>query len=246
LPDGRLLYGDWTQPGELDIFLEDSRGNRSLLTKGGTPKVSRDGRSVYLSVERPGKTRAIEVVDVSGGPPRLLTNETGCFDDWASPTPGERHVVFVRRDAGGKESLRVVEIATKAVQLLFEDDVTQPAASDETAVFRTCQGDGRCGVYVTPLAGGTARLLIPGGWYPAFSRDGRLVYAWAGQKNDPHLVVATVDGSSPPRRLFEFNADRVAQFWAIQTMVVSPDGRSLVTTHQWMNDDIMLLEGVFR
>ncbi len=247
LSDGRLLYGDWTRPGEdLDIFLEDSRGSRSLVTRGGTPKASADGRRVYLSLQRPAKTRGIAVMEVAGGPPRMLTNDVKESDDWASPTPDERHVVFIRRHPDGKESLCAVEAATGAVRVLFGDDITQPAASNEYAVFRTCDVDEKCGVYVTPLSGGPVRLLIPAGWYPAVSPDGRTVFAWAGQKNDPYLVSVPIDASAPPKRMFDFNADHVTQFWAIHTMAVSPDGRSLITTRQWMNDDVMLLEGVFR
>ena len=247
LPDGRLLYGDWTQPGEnLEIFLEDGKGSRTLLTLGGTPKASVDGKRIYLSFERPDKKRGIAVMGVEGGPPRFLTKDPSSSDDWPSPTPDEKQVVFLRTTKEGKESLCATDVATGASRVLFGDDAQMPSASSDVAAFRTCSIDAKCGVYVVPLAGGAPRLLVPGGWYPTFSRDGRKVYAWAGQKNDSHLVVTPVDGSEPAKRLFDFNADRVAQFWAIHTMEVSPDGRFLVATHQWMNDDIMLLEGVFR
>ncbi len=247
LLDGRLLYGDWIRSrASLEIFLEDPAGNRTLLTEGGTPRPSADGRKAYFSTNLPSGRRGIAVVEVSGGPPRILTDDSLALDDWPDPTPDGESVVFVRSSREGKESLCRVEASTGNVKALYEGHVVSPRATLDNVVFRTCAHDDACGIYLLPLSGGVPRLIVPNGWYPAVSRDGKTVYAWVGQKSDPYAVSVPIDGSAPPKRLFAFNAEREVQFWAVHTLDVSPDGRFLIATRQWMNDDILLLEGVFR
>jgi eukaryotic-like serine/threonine-protein kinase len=246
LPDGRLLYGDWTLPGDLEIFLEDPRGTRTRLVIGGTPRPSLDGRHVYFATTLAKGDRVIAVMDTAGGPPKPVTNGAGREDDWPDPSPDEKHVVFVRTDGEGRKSLQVVEVATGTTRLLCEGDMISPRATSTDVVYRTCATDTECGIYVIPLVGGTPRLLVKDGWYPAPTPDGKTVYAWAGRKHDPYAVSVPIDGSAPPRRLFDFKPKDEVQFWAVHTLDVSPDGRSLIATRQWVNDDVLLLEGVFR
>jgi serine/threonine protein kinase/Tol biopolymer transport system component len=246
LPDGRLLYGDWTLPGDLEIFIEDQKSVRTKLTVGGTPQPSLDGRRVYFATTLPGGARVIAVMDVSGGPPRPVTKGGDRGDDWPAPTPDETHVAFIRTDAEGKKSLQAVEVATGASLELCAGDMISPRASNTDVAFRWCRGGEECGIFVVPLSGGTPRLLLKDAWYPALSRDGKTVYAWAGRKHGPYAVAIPTDGSAPPRRLFDFKPKNEVQFWAVHTLDLSPDGRFLVATRQWVNDDILLLEGVFK
>ncbi len=246
LPDGRLLYGDWTLPGDLEIFLEDPRGTRTRLAVGGTPRSSLDGRHVYFATTLANGDRIIAVMDMTGGPPRQVTKAVGRGDDWPDPSPDEKHVVFVRTDGEGRKSLQVLDVGTGTSRSLCEGDMISPCATNTDAVFRWCATDTECGVYVVPLAGGMPRLLVKEGWYPAVTPDEKTVYAWAGRKHDPYAVSVPIDGSAPPRRLFDFKPKGEVQFWAVHTLDVSPDGRSLIATRQWVNDDILLLEGVFR
>jgi eukaryotic-like serine/threonine-protein kinase len=246
LPDGRLLYGDWTLPGDLEIFLEDPRGTRTRLAIGGTPRPSLDGRHVYFASTLANADRVIAVMDMTGGPPRPVTKFVGRGDDWPDPSPDEKHVVFIRTDGEGRKSLQVLEVATGATRSLCEGDMISPRATNTDGLFRWCATETECGVYVVPLTGGIPRLLVKDGWYPTVGPDEKTVYAWAGRKHDPYAVSVPIDGSAPPRRLFDFKPKGEVQFWAVHTLDVSPDGRSLIATRQWINDDILLLEGVFR
>lgn len=246
LPDGRLLYGDWTLFGDLEIFLQDPRGVRTRLTVGGTPRPSLDGRHLYLATTLANGDRVIAVMDTAGGPPRPVTKGVGRGDDWPDPSPDEKHVVFIQTDAEGRKSLQVLEVATGTTRSLCEGDMISPRATDTDVVFRWCATETECGVFVVPLGGGASRLLVKDGWYPALAPDGTTVYAWAGRKHDPYAVSVPIDGSAPPRRLFDFKPKNEVQFWAVHTLDVSPDGRSLIATRQTANDDVLLLEGVFR
>jgi hypothetical protein len=185
-------------------------------------------------------------MDIGGGPPKPVTKGGPKGDDWPDPSLDEKHVVFVRTDGEGKKTLQSVELATGKTRRLCEGDMISPRATNSEAVFRYCAHDDECGIYTVPLTGGTPRLLVKDGWYPAVSRDGKMVYGWAGRKHDPYALSAPIDGSAPPRRLFDFKPKNEVQFWAVHTLDVSPDGRSLIATRQWVNDDVLLLEGVFR
>jgi hypothetical protein len=99
---------------------------------------------------------------------------------------------------------------------------------------------------VVPYADGRPRLLVPEGRWPAFSSDGRSVYALTGPLDSPSLVRAPTDGGTPPLALFDFNAPRDPQFWAIFTLDLTPGDASVVVTEMKKDSDIVLLEGVIR
>jgi len=248
LPDGRILYADWSpQEEELDIVLENQEGVRTLVGRGASPFPSPDGKRIYFSMGVGKGQRVLAVVETAGGPPRKLTFPVG-NDDYPVPTADEKHVVFKRTTTAPseRELLMILDLASGAVKELFAGDVLGPKVAGQVALFASCAPPGGCGVYAMGLDGGEPRLLIPGGHYPAPSLDGKTIYAWVGRKADPVAVSAPIDGSAPPKRLFDFNASREVQFWAVHTLNVTPDGRSLIATRQWMGDDIILLEGVFR
>lgn len=246
LPDGRLLYGDWSrQREELDLLLEDRKGSRVYLAEGTNARATSDGKRVYFSTAAGGGKRVLAVVDPDGGPPRRLTDPLGS-DDYPDPVPGTDRVVFCRTagDRPGSSGVVLLDVASGASRTLFEGDAMATRASASHAVFRSCAPTAGCGVYAVPLAGGTARLVVAEGRWPAVSRDGRTVYALTGPKSRPVLIAAPVDGSAAPRTVLPFNATRDPQFWAVFTLDV-PEGQ-VVAVRQRIDDDIALLEGVFR
>ncbi len=242
LPDGRLLFCDWTRGEEdLDIVIEDAAGSRTLLAQGSNPRASPDGKRVFFSKAEGGGKRVIAVVDVEGGPARRLTEPEG-DDNYPDPTPDGKAVVYCRTLAG-KSSVVLHALGGEA-KVLFSGDASASRAGDGAVVFRSCLAEG-CGVCAVPYAGGRPRLLVPDGRWPALSSDGRAVYALVGPKNGPDLVRVPLSGGTPDR-LFALNRDRSPVFWAVFTIDVTPGEKSVVATHQKNDHDVVLLEGVFR
>lgn len=247
MPDKRLLYGDWSrQEEEIDLFIEDETGTRTFLTQGSNARAARDGKHVYFSTATGGGHRAICEIAPDGGPMRRLTNPNG-KDEYPDPTPDGKGLVFCRTLDDGKTSVVLLSLGSPdSVTTLFEGDAMSSRVTRGEAVFRSCAPDQVCGVYSVPLAGGTPRLLVRDGQWPAVSRDGNTVYAWAGPVSKPALFSASLAAAVEARRLFEFNPGRDPQFWKVFTLDVGADDTSLIVTRQRADDDVVLLEGVFQ
>jgi serine/threonine protein kinase len=242
--DGRLFFehsgGGAEEP---DIAVEDVEKRRVVLMQGSSPRLSRDEQRIYFSSGAEGGKRAIAVASAAGGSSMRLTTPDGIDDDPCA-TPDEKGVVFTRVWPDGKQSVMFLERETGSMRNLFDGDAVAPVATSKEVVFPSCTPAPGCGVYVVSLAGGAPRLLIPDGHYPTVTPDERTVYAWVGREWNAQAVSAPLDGSAPPRRLFDFSLSRDGPSWAIQTLNLSPDGRSLIATRQYVIDIIFLAEGV--
>jgi Tol biopolymer transport system component len=241
LPDGRLLFCDWSRGEEnLDIVVEDGKGARTMIAEGTSPRASSDGRRIFFTRAFGGGRSGLFAVDLDGGPARALTD--GAADDESpDPTPDGRSVVFTRA-SGGTTSVLLLPVTGGVPRVLFSGEASNARAGRDAAVFRTCLPEG-CGVYAAPYAGGAPRLLVPDGRWPALGPGGHDVYAAVGPKNAPALVKVPLAGGTPVK-LLEFNRDKKPQFWAVFTMDVTANEAAAVVTHQNNDHDVVLLEGV--
>lgn len=243
LSDGRLLYEDQGRSAsESDITMEDQGKNRVVLFQGSSPRLSRDERRIYFSSGVEGGRRVIAAATVTGDSFERLTVPAGMDGD-PCPTPDEKGVVFTRTWPDGKQSVMFLERGTGNLRSLFDGDAIAPVATSKEAVFPSCTPAPGCGVYAVSITGGAPRLLVPDGHYPTVAPDERTVYAWTGREWNAQAVSVLIDGSAPPRRLFDFSLSRDGLSWAIHTLNVSPDGRSLIAARQSVTDMIFLAEG---
>ncbi|HEX7578981.1 MAG TPA: hypothetical protein VF580_03200, partial [Thermoanaerobaculia bacterium] len=189
-----------------------------------------------------GGRRVIAAATVTGGSFERLTVPAGMDGD-PCPTPDEKGVVFTRTWPDGKQSVMFLERGTGNLRSLFDGDAIAPVATSKEAVFPSCTPAPGCGVYAVSITGGAPRLLVPDGHYPTVAPDERTVYAWTGREWNAQAVSVPIDGSAPPRRLFDFSLSRDGLSWAIHTLNVSPDGRSLIAARQSVTDIIFLAEG---
>lgn len=248
LPDGRLLLGDWTrQEEEIDLFIEDDRGARTFLAKGSNPRATADGKRVFFSTALGGGRRGLFTAELEGGPARNLTAPAVGVDEYPEASVDGSFLVFCRSlpDGSGGVMTLPLEASAKTPRLLYSGNAMTSRAGEEAAVFQSCTPDAGCGVYAVPYSGGSTRLLVREGRWPALSPDRKSVYALVGPKSNPALVTVPLAGGTPTK-LFEFNTGKDLQFWAIFTMDVTADGKHLIVTHQRNDDDIVLFEGLFR
>ena len=246
LPDGRLLYGDWSrQEEEIDLYVEDPTGSRSLLARGSNARASGDGKQFYFSSALGGGRRGLFKAEIEGGPSHRLTDPPG-IDEYPDPARDDSFLVFCRTSPQGASALMTLSLKeTNSVpKQLFSGDVLSSRAGADDAVVRSCTPAPGCGVYAVPYAGGSPRLLVPDGRWPALSPDRETVYAVVGPKSKPSLVSVPLNGARGLENLFEFNAGHDPQFWAIFTLDVTPDNRHVIVTHQRNDDDIVLIEGL--
>ncbi|MEO6324993.1 MAG: protein kinase [Thermoanaerobaculia bacterium] len=246
LPDGRLLYGDWArQEEEIDLYVEDASGSRSLVGRGSNPRASADGKHFFFSSALGGGRRGLFTAELEGGPSRRLTDPPGS-DEYPDAAGDGSFLVFCRTEASGESALMTLSLKDPhaAPKRLFAGDALSSRAGASAAVLRSCTPAPGCGVYAVPYDGGRPLLLVPDGRWPALSPDRETVYAVVGPKSKPSLVRVPLDGSRAPAALFEFNAGRDPQFWAVFTLDVTADHRHVIATHQKNDDDIVLIEGL--
>jgi Tol biopolymer transport system component len=122
--------GKWvayvTVPGGLLVKAAADGSQRLQLTSSpmapGMPHWSPDGKQIAFSGRTPGKPDRIYVVSSDGGTVRQVTNgESGKYGDWdPSWSPDGASLAFCGpdRDAGGQESIHVVDLKTNRVSTL--------------------------------------------------------------------------------------------------------------------------------
>ena len=103
-----------------------------------------------------------------------------------------------------------------------EDNAPSVSPDSRTVVFRSERNGG--GVYLVDAAGGSERLLVPGGRDPQFSPDGQRIAYWTGDTDESvptgHIYWMPMSGG-PALRLAADFADARLPIW-------SSDGRQLL------------------
>ncbi|MFN0172155.1 MAG: protein kinase domain-containing protein [Bryobacteraceae bacterium] len=159
----------------------------------------------------------------------LVTTEGGLDTDPAASPKGDRVVFSSDRSGDGHLDLWIQPINEKKATRLTRHtaDDREPAFSPDGKwiAFRSERDEG--GVYLIPTAGGTERLIAPGGRRPRFSPDGSLIAYWTGPAGlspdimgDYKVFVVSAQGGEPRRLVPEFAAARFP-VWA-------PDGKHVL------------------
>ena len=152
---------------------------------------------------------------------RRLTNNPGLTTDAAISTDGKL-LAYVRdrniwvQQVDGRGLIRITDDPAADNDPEFSPDGMQIA-------FRSERAGG--GIYVAPVLGGEARLLVPQGRRPRFSPDGRRIMYWIPKDTaDPYgerLFVQPLPGGAPTQ--VGANCGVVAR-----TAVWSPDGKRIL------------------
>jgi Tol biopolymer transport system component len=202
---------------------------------GSSPSPDRT-RLVYAAA---GGRGGIAMIELAGGAqPIALTSDAS---DAAPVFTHDGAYVLFERTAAGVTRVMAAESRAGATPHALAIGA-QPAASRvaDTVVFVTAADtSGARQVMVTDLAGATPRA-VPGlpaaAWQrPRFSADGRRLLLVRGYQE---IVVATLDGSDPPRVVWSAGASSVsAAAWATDGSIVAAVGG--------YEGDLWLAEGSF-
>ena len=150
-------------------------------------------------------------------------------------SPDARYVAFTVKDADGKYSLWVRQIATGSdVQIVPPQKTNMPAftfSPDGNYIYyihiEQESGAGYAWLYLVPALGGAAKKLIfDVDTYPSFSPDGKQIAFGRGdlQKNLNYIVIANADGTGQPRILSSHK-----RLGPLVPPVWTADGKGLLT-----------------
>jgi eukaryotic-like serine/threonine-protein kinase len=148
----------------------------------------------------------------------LLTPESGLSAAAAISLDGKWIVYSSDRSQPGNLDIWIQPALGGAGRRLTTDPAvdTDPSISPDgkLVAFRSERNGG--GLYVVSSDGSGERLLVPGGWSPAFSPDGRQIAYWLGTRDDAapsgQLYVIAPEGGEP-RRLAQDFADARYPTW---------------------------------
>ena len=209
------LHPSWSPDGSLMalVVLEENSSGASIWTKslsggelepltlGGAgsdwaPSWSPDGESLAFMSER-SNSQDIWTIPALGGRPVQLTTYSGP-DLWPFWLPGGSQIAFAsNRNWGGEWlwDLWAVPAAGGTPHRIFSGNsgkLWHPSISpDGTLVAYASEGTGG-DLYVSPLKGGTPRLLATSGYRPSFSPDGTRIAYYQNDSIGVSIFIADV------------------------------------------------------
>jgi eukaryotic-like serine/threonine-protein kinase len=228
-PDGtKLAYCTYPHEEQRDVYVLDlaTRARVKISTAGrrnANPTFSPDGKSVVWFGDAAG-SYDIWTASVEGGPATRLTDYPG---QEIRPyfMPDGNAVVFTRVEAGERNSVWIVDVATKKARAVTPDRFGEPRPSPD-GKWIVCAGDREGGpnhgVWVAPSDGSAApRRLVERGYRPLFSPDGKEVLYLTTDPGACHLWAVPVAGGAPRLLL------AIPTYRNYLQVDVSPDGRLL-------------------
>ena len=261
-PDGKRIVFTSNRDGNMNIWeLERATGATRRLTddpgQDWDPSLSPDGSTLLWSSDRTGQYE-IWAANRDGTNPRQVTHDG---DDAENPSvlPGGKWVVYsqhgTRKDEHGTshEGFRRVPLAGGPSELLVPATLRAPALSPDgrwAAVFRF---PAKAISFIDFNARAFLPKTIESGLDPTVGMgDGRLrwlpdgksvVFTNRDDQGRSGVYIETWDpgrDTAPTRRrLYGFDPD-----YFIDTLAVSPDGRSLVMSATERPTDLVLVEGI--
>jgi Tol biopolymer transport system component len=202
-PDGRTVAVAIFEQGQADVWLADvERGVLSRLTTRPQteflPLWSPDGRRLAFVSDDRAFTLYTMPADGSAPPELLLdTPKDKILGSWS---PDGRTIVYSETVTGGKDNLRLLDLASPGnSRPLFTSPASESAPKicpDGRRVAFTSDESGRVEVYVASLdgAGGKTRVSTGGGTEPRWAPDGSGLFYRSG---DALLSVSLGAGADP-------------------------------------------------
>jgi Tol biopolymer transport system component len=249
--DGRrLLFKEYSERegGQIGVYLRDLSGTAAIrLGDGDAQDLSPDGK--WALVLREGEIAALPT---GAGPPRVRQLP---FAELATARflPDGDRVVLVAREDGGPLRLFIAGLGGEPPRA-FGPEIRLRGRNNREALPLLVSPDGRLvaypeaagGIAIVPIAGGNALRVpevgvndLPIQW----TADGRRLYVF-----DPGELPArvfTVDIERGERRpVREIEPRDPAGVTGVDTVVITPDGRSYVYSYQQSFSDLFLVVGL--
>jgi Tol biopolymer transport system component/DNA-binding winged helix-turn-helix (wHTH) protein len=219
---GLPVDGDHHPPGEPVPLVRGIAGRKFL------PTFSPDGRRLAFVTVRPGEGRALWVVDLASGEPRLLAEQPELLPSGAW-LPDSRRLAFVIRDPDGAAVWTVdVESGERVRRRAFDPSLWWLALSpDGTTLAAHGARNGVLNLWTAGIAGGGFRPITDDrsgiGW-PTWSPDGASLAVELMRHGTTQVGVMPAGGGAV-REL----TSAPGQSWPHS---FSPDGRSVVFAGQ--------------
>jgi Tol biopolymer transport system component len=245
--DGWTVVHGSSGSGGSTLWTTDLRtGTSRQLTDGrddaNDPQWSPDGRLLAYSVQRPGGKRVV-VRPAAGGPARTLAAADGNWfaTDWL---PNAR-ALLATADRAGSFDVVVLPADGRPARPYAATSAHERAARispDGRWVAYQSNESGRDEVYVDgyPTPGRRVRVSGDGGMHPVWSRDGRELFYWAGDRLVAARLTPGASGAPPAvaRRTPLFRARYPDAVLAMYD--VTPDGRFVLAAGPAVRDRLVV------
>jgi Tol biopolymer transport system component len=243
-PDGNQLVFASSRSGEaLDIWLAAADGsNAHQLTNGpgswqGSPSWSPNGRQIAFDSKGADDHQSIWTIDAEGGALRRITNGPG---DQRSPTwSRDGEWIYFTSDQGQRPDVWRVRVTGGSSERVTRDGSAFSALvsmDGRDLIYKREFGDSP--LLAMPLAGGPVRQLLPCVSAVNFTVGQAGIYyaaCGAGTERSIHLF----DRAGRDRELGKIS-DILA--FRLNSLAVTPDGKTILIQQQSVSNDLMLIE----
>jgi Tol biopolymer transport system component len=240
-PDGKSIAFASSRSGNWEIWVCDSDGAnpRQLTYSNGpptfTPRWSPDGRKIAFTLNVGGH-EAIYVVGIEGGRPRRLTTvvSNNVAPSWSRDG---KWIYFGSDRTGAGQVWKMPAEEGQAMQVTKKGGVVAFESPDGTTIYHT--KDSVRGLWKVPVEGGEETLVLKqvgrGYWLPwGLTVEGIYFY------NADTKVI----------EFFSFATHKITQIAkpekAVESLAVSPDGRSILFAQMDRDESHIMLVENFR
>ncbi len=265
------MLADISADGKAILFTEgregggvDTAGGRVFLRKlDGSPAV-RLGGGLALGLSPDGKqaltlrldAQQLIILPTGAGETKTLRNAWFSSYLWAGWLPDGQHLLITGREAnhgarlyvqdlGGGQPRAITPEGTSIGQV--DDEGTgggiKPVSPDGKSVFAIAV-EGK--VWLYPIEGGAGRLvpgLAPGEMPICWSADGQSIFVY--RRGELPAKVYRLNLASGQKELWkEITLSDPAGIYAIDSILLTPDGKACVYTYQRTLSDLYLVEGL--